>query len=108
MRCTCAPVSLPGLIIKVEDAEGDYSFDLEQSKKIEKPAEFQSWGNTVKVKRKDFKTQMAKFEKDPMSVMSGQGFGNRGNNRQDPQRMKAMQTRMKEEMANNNNPIERD
>lgn len=99
---------LPGLIIKVEDADGDYSFDLEQTKKIEQPAEFQQRGNMIKLKRKDFKNQMAKFEKDPFSSFSGQGFGGRGNNRPDPQRMKEMEIRIKEEIAKNNNPIERE
>ena len=99
---------LPGLIVKVEDADGDYSFDLEQTKKIAQPAEFLERGNIIKLKHKDFKNQMAKFEKDPMSAMSGQGFGGRGNNRPDPQRIKEMETRIKEEIAKNNNPIEKE
>lgn len=105
---------LPGLIIKVEDADGDYSFDLVQSKKIAQPAEFQGRGTTIKLKRKDFKNQMAKFEKDPMAAFtSGQSFGGRGgrgggNNGPDPQRMKEMETRIKEEIAKNNNPIEKE
>lgn len=107
---------LPGLIVKVEDAEGDYSFDLQETKKIAQMAEFQTWGNTVKLKRTDFKKQLAKFEKDPMATFQsqGQGFGgggrgNGGGNRTpDPQREKEREKRMKDEIAKNNNPIEKD
>lgn len=96
---------LPGLIIKIEDADGDYSFDLEQSKKIGQSAEFLSRGNVVKLKRKDFLKQQEKFERDPMSAITS--GGGRGNWKPDPQRMKEMENRIKEEIAKNNNPIER-
>lgn len=95
---------LPGLIIKIEDEDGDYSFDLEQSKKIAQPSEFLSRGNVVKLKRKDFIKQQDRFKKDPMSAFTS--GGGRGNWKPDPQRMKEMETRIKEEIAKNNNPIE--
>lgn len=108
---------LPGLIVKLEDSEGDYSFDLKESKKIAEIPTFQTRGNIVKVKRKDFVKQQQSFQKDPATFMmnarnsappppqsrgggSGRGF------RPDPQRMKEMENRMKEEIAKFNNPIE--
>ena len=97
---------LPGLIIKVEDAEGDYSFDLEQTKKISQPAEFQERGTTITLKRKDFLKQQEKFEKDPMSAFTS--GGGRGNWKPDPQRMKEMESQVKAEIAKNNNPIEKE
>ncbi|MFC6266845.1 GLPGLI family protein [Frigoriflavimonas asaccharolytica] len=113
---------LPGLIVKVEDADGDYSFDLQETKKIAQMAEFQTFGSTVKLKRTDFKKQLAKYEKDPIATIQsqsqGQGFGGGrgrgngggggGNRTQDPQRQKETEKRMKDEIAKNNNPIEKE
>lgn len=112
---------LPGLIVKVEDDKGDYSFDLKETKKIAEPAKIQDRGNVVKVKRTDFEKQQAKFRKDPMSFFNIVGAGapppppsadghggsrGMGGFRMDPQRMKEMETRVKEEITKNNNPIE--
>lgn len=110
---------LPGLIVKVEDESGDYSFDLKETKKIAEQANAQERGNVVKVKRNDFEKQYAKFVKDPISFLN---IGSAGAPppppsatgapspprmmRQDPQRMKEMETRIKEDIAKNNNPIE--
>ncbi len=112
---------LPGLIVKIEDADGDFSFDLEQTKKIAQAAEFEERGTTIKVKRKDFNTQMSKFEKDPIAAFtSGQSFGGgrggregggqggRGGNGPDPQRIKEMEARVKAEIAKNTNKIEKE
>lgn len=102
---------LPGLVLKVEDEQGDYSFDLRESKKIEALASTQQRGTVVKLKRKDFEKQQEKFQKDPASfinsAMMGGGPGGPGGNRQpDPNRMREMENRIKEEIAKNNNPIE--
>lgn len=110
---------LPGLIIKVEDAKGDYSFDLKETKKIAELPSFESrFGNNIKVKRTDYLKQQEKFRKDPMSFFQNQGggFGGgmrvemRGGGNQNPQdeadRRKRMEERLKEEVKNNNNPIE--
>lgn len=114
---------LPGLIIKVEDAKGDYSFDLQQSKKI---TEFQNFdnrgGNPIKVKRKDFEKQEKLYRKDPVSFVTNSfsqggapappqsmGGGNRGGGggfRMDSDFRKQMEDRLKEDVAKNNNPIE--
>lgn len=117
---------LPGLIVKIEDSKGDYIFDLKETKKItELPNTQQRGGNTVMVKRKDYEKQMEKFRKDPTSFLSGQGISFGGapsppvsasrdgmrsgeiRMRMDPQRMKEMENRMKEEQKKNNNPIEK-
>ena len=114
---------LPGLIIKVEDAKGDYSFDLQQSKKItEFPNLDNRGGNPIKVKRADFEKQEKLYRKDPVSFVTNSfsqggapappqsmGGGNRGGGggfRMDSDFRKQMEDRLKEEVAKKNNPIE--
>ena len=114
---------LPGLIIKVEDAKGDYSFDLQQSKKISEFPNFDNrGGNPIKVKRADFEKQEKLYRKDPVSFVTNSfsqggapappqsmGGGNRGGGggfRMDSDFRKQMEDRLKEEVAKNNNPIE--
>lgn len=106
---------LPGLIVKVEDDKGEYSFDLMKNYKIaEIPAQNQ-FGNTVKVKRTDYLKQQAKYKSDPMSFMqSGGGFpapprpagGGRGGNQNPADMRKRMEERAKDEAKRNSNPIE--
>ncbi|MEN4759588.1 GLPGLI family protein [Chryseobacterium sp. C39-AII1] len=118
---------LPGLIVKVEDAQGEYSFDLMKNYKISDFPSMNQFGNTIKVKRTDFVKQQEKFKSDPVSFMSNQGGGfsqtrmggggggiapprsgggggNRGGNGGDFR--KRMEDRVKEEAKNNSNPIE--
>lgn len=114
---------LPGLIVKVEDANGDYSFDLQQSKKITEFPNFDNrGGNPIKVKRIDFEKQEKLYRKDPVSFVTNSfsqggapappqsmGGGNRGGGggfRMDSDFRKQMEDRLKEEVAKNNNPIE--
>lgn len=110
---------LPGLIVKVEDSKGDYSFDLKETKKIAAMQNFTQSGNIVKVKRKDFEKQETLFRKDPASFMqASMSFGRGGGGisapqsrngtmrTPDPNQRKQMEERMKEEMKKNNNPIE--
>jgi GLPGLI family protein len=114
---------LPGLIVKVEDANGDYSFDLQQSKKISEFPNFDNrGGNPIKVKRTDFEKQEKLYRKDPVSFVTNSfsqggapappqsmGGGNRGGGggfRMDSDFRKQMEDRLKEEVAKNNNPIE--
>ena len=114
---------LPGLIVKVEDAKGDYSFDLQQSKKITEFPNFDNrGGNPIKVKRIDFEKQEKLYRKDPVSFVTNSfsqggapappqsmGGGNRGGGggfRMDSDFRKQMEDRLKEEVAKNNNPIE--
>ena len=114
---------LPGLIIKVEDAKGDYSFDLQQSKKITEFPNFDNrGGNPIKVKRADFEKQEKLYRKDPVSFVTNSfsqggapappqsmGGGNRGGAggfRADPDFRKQMEDRLRDEVAKNNNPIE--
>ncbi len=111
---------LPGLIVKIEDDKGDYSFDLMKNFKIAEFPTMNQFGNTLKVKRTDFVKQQKKFQTDPMSFMSqgrtgggisapmrgGGGRGPGGGN-QDPADMrKRMEERVKEEVKKNSNPIE--
>ena len=114
---------LPGLIIKVEDSNGDYSFDLQQSKKITEFPNFDNrGGNPIKVKRTDFEKQEKLYRKDPVSFVTNSfsqggapappqsmGGGNRGGGggfRMDSDFRKQMEDRLKEEVAKKNNPIE--
>lgn len=116
---------LPGLIVKVEDDKGEYSFDLMKNYKIAEAPVLNQFGNTIKVKRSDFVKQQEKFKKDPMSFMTqgGGGFaqnrtggggaisaprssgGNRGGGNSGDFR-KRMEERVKEEVKKNSNPIE--
>lgn len=117
---------LPGLIVKVEDDKGEYSFDLMKNYKIGEIPALNQFGNTIKVKRGDFVKQQEKFKKDPVSFMTqgGGGFaqtriagggggitpprgggGNRGGGNSGDFR-KRMEDRVKEEIKKNSNPIE--
>ncbi|MDR3024261.1 GLPGLI family protein [Chryseobacterium sp.] len=112
---------LPGLIVKVEDDKGEYSFDLMKNYKIAEFPTLNQFGNTLKVKRADFVKQQQKFKTDPMSFMSqgggqggfmttvraGGGRGAGGGGNQNPADMrKRMEERVKEEAKKNSNPIE--
>ena len=113
---------LPGLIVKLEDANGDYSFDLQQSKKISEFPNFDNrGGNPIKVKRTDFEKQEKLYRKDPVSFVTNSfsqgmpappqsmGGGNRGGGggfRMDSDFRKQMEERLRDEVAKNNNPIE--
>ncbi len=114
---------LPGLIVKIEDDKGDYSFDLMKNYKIAEFPTLNQFGNAVKVKRTDYLKQQQKFRTDPMSFMNqsgggqggfsmtvragggGRGLGGGGN--QNPADMrKRMEERVKDEAKKNSNPIE--
>ncbi|MFP7656692.1 GLPGLI family protein [Chryseobacterium proteolyticum] len=111
---------LPGLIIKVEDNLGDYSFDLMKNYKIAAFPTMNQFGNTIKVKRTDYIKQQKKFYADPASFMTqgGGGFaqtriggggisGPRGNGGGNPADFrKRMEERVKDDAKKNSNPIE--
>jgi GLPGLI family protein len=106
---------LPGLIVKVEDDNGDYSFDLMKNYKIAEIVTLNQFGNTLKVKRADYVKQQEKYKTDPMSFMQsgGGGFpappragGGRGGNQNPVDMRKRMEERAKEEAKKNSNPIE--
>lgn len=106
---------LPGLILKIEDESGDYSFDLREVKQIPEVKTFHTRSNLIKLKRKDYEKQMDAYRKDPAAFMrsrrsgpmGGPGGGGRGGFQPDAQRMKEMENRMKEMVARDNNPIEK-
>ena len=98
---------LPGLIIKVEDSKGDYSFDLKEAKKINEIASFDQRGSTINVRRAAFEKQQDQFRKDPaaaIAVLSSSGGSFRI--QMDRNQRKQMEDRQKEEVKKNNNPIE--
>lgn len=105
---------LPGLVVKAEDAEGDYSFDLMKNYKISDFPEMTTFGNIIKVKRSDYVKQLEKFKSDPMSFVNSQRGGGisapmrmGGGGNQNPADMrKRMEERVKEELKKNSNPIE--
>ncbi|WP_288377076.1 GLPGLI family protein [Chryseobacterium culicis] len=114
---------LPGLIVKIEDDKGDYSFDLMKNYKIAEFPTLNQFGNAVKVKRTDYLKQQQKFRIDPMSFMNqsgggqggfsmtvragGGGRGPGGGGNQNPADMrKRMEERVKDEAKKNSNPIE--
>ena len=103
---------LPGLIVKAEDAKGDYSFDLKETKKIASPTVFEQRGNIIKVKRTVFNQQLEKFRKDPSSFsppsppMSVSGNSGGMRSQTNPNQRKEFEQRMKDELKTKNNPIE--
>jgi GLPGLI family protein len=108
---------LPGLIVKVEDENGDYSFDLMKNYKIAEISTLNQFGNTLKVKRSDYVKQQEKFKADPMSFMQNSGGGSfpsppraggggRGGDQNPADMRKRMEERVKEEAKKNSNPIE--
>lgn len=107
---------LPGLVVKAEDANGDYSFDLMKNYKISDFPEMTTFGNVIKVKRTDYVKQQEKYKTDPASFMGGQRGGGGisppmrtggGGGNQNPADMrKRMEERAKEEAKRNSNPIE--
>ena len=98
---------LPGLIVKVEDSKGDYSFDLKEAKKINEIASFDQRGATINVKRAAFEKQQEQFRKDPMAALNSASSGRGGFRVQmNPNQRKQMEDRQKEEQKKNNNPIE--
>lgn len=106
---------LPGLIVKVEDDKGDYSFDLMKNYKIAEIVTLNQFGNILKVKRAEYVKQQEKYKKDPMSFMQGGGGGfpapprangGRGGNQNPAEMRKRVEERAKEEAKKNSNPIE--
>ena len=111
---------LPGLIVKVEDSKGDYSFDLKETKKIAELQNLDFFGSVIKVKRKDYEKQNAAFRNDPVSFFQAQMSSGRGGSgisapmsrsgggmrQPDPNQRKQMEERIKEEIKKTNNPIE--
>ncbi len=96
---------LPGLIVKVEDTKGDYSFDLKESRKIDGLPSFDQRGSVITVKRAAFEKQQVQFRKDPLAAISGMS-GGRMRIQPNPDQRRQMEERMKQEAARNNNPIE--
>lgn len=110
---------LPGLIVKVEDTKGDYSFDLMQTKKLENFPVFENRGTPIKIKRTAFEKQLKLYQQDPVTFLSNSfsqgGFGSGGGTSRepggfraqiDPNNRKRMEERILEEVKKNNNPIE--
>lgn len=97
---------LPGLIVKIEDEKGDYSFDLMESKKIDAPAVFNTRGNIVKLSKKDFAKQTAVYRKDPVSTITAGNTRGNFTLRMSPDQRKEMETRLKKSVTDFNNPIE--
>lgn len=111
---------LPGLIVKVQDAKGDYSFDLMQVKKLAAIPDLQQRGQDITITKDKFRKTYLAFQKDPESYMNAnRNTGGRGpggpagapappvrTGGTDQNRMREMQTRMLKEIKSNNNPIE--
>lgn len=107
---------LPGLIVKVQDSEGNYSFDLMQTKKIAEIQQPQTRGQYITISKVKFADLEKKLQKDPASFIAAQrngGGGGRGpaggggnGPTIDPKQMQEMQKRMEAEIKSKNNPIE--
>ena len=107
---------LPGLIVKLQDEKEDYTFDLQQVKKLAELPTLQQRGQDITITKDKFKKTYLAFQKDPEGYMNAnRNFGggginppsNRGGgNAPDQNRMKEMRERMLKEIKSNNNPIE--
>ena len=100
---------LPGLIVKIQDEKGDYSFDLMQTKKIAEIHQPLNRGQVIALSKSKYTEMEQKIQKDPASfVIAQRNSGGRGGNRpaMDPKQMQEMQKRMETEIKSRNNPIE--
>lgn len=121
---------LPGLIVKLEDADGEYSFDLKETKKIGDFTSLETGGfgpgggQKVKITKDKYYQQLKNYQKDPLAYMQnsmrgggGPAGGGRGPGMQggpggfrpggnDANQRREMEQRLLEEVKNNNNPIE--
>lgn len=99
---------LPGLIVKVEDTKGDYSFDLMQTTKTNQLPNFENRAPVIKVKRKEFFKQEELFKNDLLSFFANSSAGGFSIRMQeaDPAERKRREERIKEEVRKVNNPIE--
>ncbi|MBO6200820.1 MAG: GLPGLI family protein [Chryseobacterium sp.] len=106
---------LPGLIVKVQDTKGDYSFDLMQTKKIAEIQQPKTRGQYINIPKSKYADLEKKMQKDPGSFFTaqrnsggGRGPAGGGGNRPgiDPKQMQEFQKRMEAEMKSKNNPIE--
>lgn len=101
---------LPGLIVKVQDTKGDYSFDLMQTKKIADIYQPLNRGQIITLSKSKYTDMEKKMQKDPASFVNaqrntgGRGGGNRPG--MDPKEMQERQKRMEAEIKSRNNPIE--
>lgn len=101
---------LPGLIVKIQDEKGDYSFDLMQTKKIAEIYQPLNRGQFISLSKSKYIEMEKKIQKDPASFFSAQrsagGRGPGGGPSFDPKQMQDMQKRMEAEIKSKNNPIE--
>ena len=102
---------LPGLIVKIQDEKGDYSFDLMQTKKIAEMYQPLNRGQVISLSKSKYTEMEKKMQKDPGSFFSSQrGGGGRGPGAGgpsiDPKQMQEFQKRMEAEAKSRNNPIE--
>lgn len=100
---------LPGLIVKIQDAKGDYSFDLMQTKKIAEIYQPLNRGQFITLSKSKYREMEKKMQKDPASFVNAlRNSGGRGGNRpaMDPKEMQERQKRMEAEIKSRNNPIE--
>ncbi|WP_312767380.1 GLPGLI family protein [Epilithonimonas sp.] len=101
---------LPGLIVKIQDKKGDYSFDLMQTKKIAEIYQPLNRGQYITLSKSKYIEMEKKMQKDPASFVNalrnngGRGGGNRP--AMDPKEMQERQKRMQAEIKSRNNPIE--
>lgn len=103
---------LPGLIIKLEDADKSYSWNLLANKKLAQDIntnkmnylEFQM-GKSVKLSKEGFRKRLNEYERNPMSQMM-QMFDEK--NADLMKALKQQEIRIKKQIAFYNNPIEID
>lgn len=116
--------SLPGLIVKIEDADKDYSWELKGNKKVANYEEESysekiqkqfsgSKGNVLTVSREKFNQLYDAYKKDPFGSMRAK-FAQIPADAKMPdgtlvsQMLKEQEAKLKKYLNENNNPIERE
>lgn len=114
---------LPGLIVKVEDSEKDYSWELKGNKKVDNYEEesysekmmkqfYGSKGNALNVSRERFEQLYENYKKDPFGSIRSQiaqipAEAKMPDGTSMAQLLKDQEAKLKQYLNENNNPIER-
>lgn len=101
---------LPGLIVKMEDSKGDYSFDLMESKKLKLISPPQSRGQDISLSKEGYNDLAKKYAKDPAAFINSPGgrMGGQRNNNQpsNPRKQQEREQRILDDLKSKNNLIE--
>ena len=70
--------NLPGLIVKMIETQGMYSFQLKESTKLPSAYNNPTVGSSIKVSREQFEAQKTRFQNDPSAFTGAMGARRQG------------------------------